>query len=250
MSDVPFYVLDVPVEGPSCDEVLDHVKKAKNPVWIVTLNPEMLVAAARRPEYKKTLQQADLRTIDGFGLWMFVRRHRPSVHRVTGVELSERFMQQAQQEGWKVGCFGGVPGTARQLREVLAKRFPGVSVHVEEAGYVDQNGVGDGASEEALHRTTLFAPDVLFVALGGGGTKQERWILQNMAQFPRLRAIMGIGGTFDYWMGRMKRAPSWMQKRGLEWLWRLCMQPSRVLRIWNAVIVFPWLVLKERSKKK
>ncbi len=243
MFDPVSHVFTIPVEGLSSEAVLRAVEETKQPLWIVTLNPEMLVASVRDASYARTLQQADIRTIDGFGLWALLRFRGLHVPRVPGVELAAQLLLLAQERGWKVGCFGGHPGTGEALRQTLMTRYPGLSLLVEEAGRIDQGGGADEASEEALHRLTLFGPDILLVALGGG-TKQESWIAKRIQHIPQLRVAIGVGGTFDYWTGRIRRAPRWMQRIGFEWLWRLCMEPTRIRRIWNALVVFPWLVLR------
>jgi len=79
---------------------------------------------------------------------------------------------------------------------------------------------------------------VLLVAFGHG--KQEKWIWQFKKQLPTVRLFMGVGGTFDFLAGRVRRAPKFIQKIGLEWLWRLFRQPWRARRVWTATVVFLW----------
>jgi N-acetylglucosaminyldiphosphoundecaprenol N-acetyl-beta-D-mannosaminyltransferase len=107
---------------------------------------------------------------------------------------------------------------------------------------VNADGTSDEKTEDAMTRITLFAPEILLV--GFGHPKQERWIANNLHQFPSVKIVVGVGGTFDVWAGRIFRAPKWLRALGLEWLWRLMQEPKRFRRIWNAVIVFPyaWLV--------
>jgi N-acetylglucosaminyldiphosphoundecaprenol N-acetyl-beta-D-mannosaminyltransferase len=83
----------------------------------------------------------------------------------------------------------------------------------------------------------MASPDILFVALGA--PKQERWIFENLNKLESVKLAMGVGGAFDFLSGKTKRAPLWMRKIGLEWFWRLIIEPRRVKRIIDAVIVFP-----------
>ena len=89
-------------------------------------------------------------------------------------------------------------------------------------------------------------PDVLFVALGQ--VKQEKWIIKNLPKLPSVCLAMGVGGSFDYISKIIPRAPKFARILGLEWLVRLILQPKRIKRIWNAVAVFMWLVVKNKVK--
>ena len=90
-------------------------------------------------------------------------------------------------------------------------------------------------------------PDILFVAYGS--PHQEFWIHRNLFKLNSVKVAIGVGGTFDFYAGKRKRAPKWMQKIGLEWLWRLTGEPKRLSRIWNATFVFARLVAKEKIKE-
>ena len=79
-----------------------------------------------------------------------------------------------------------------------------------------------------------------------GAPKQEKWIAENLKKMPDVKLAIGVGGSFDFISGKVQRAPEFMRTLGFEWLWRLIIQPWRIKRIFNAVVVFPWLVLKSR----
>ena len=87
------------------------------------------------------------------------------------------------------------------------------------------------------------------VLVAYGMKKQEMWI-QKFAQKNNILLSVGVGGTFDFWSGKIPRAPQIMQKMGLEWVWRLAAEPGRILRIFRATIVFPYLCLREKFAKK
>ena len=234
-------VFGVTVHGESLDVMMSRVMLAisgQQTTWIVTANPEILLAAKRDPSYAIILEQADQCCVDGIGLRFGLRALGRPVVRVTGVTLAERLIQEAATHHWKVGFLGGAPGVAEQVQQMWQARFPGLATVAEEGGVIHEDGTGDQASEEALHRLVLAAPDILLVAFGGG-QKQERWIAKQIASFPALKVIAGVGGTFDFWTGRIKRAPMLLQKVGFEWLWRLIQEPRRIGRILRATMVFP-----------
>jgi len=139
---------------------------------------------------------------------------------------------------------GGGSGIAEQAAEALKKKISGLSVTAEQGGQVEMNGQDDDVGEEARHRLTLFAPQILLVAFGH--PKQERWIARHLVEFPSVKIVIGIGGAFDFWADTIKRAPFVIRRVGLEWLWRLILEPRRWKRIWNAVIVFPIFFIFDR----
>lgn len=209
--------------------------------WIVTANPEILLYAHRHPEYRETIKKADQRTADGFGLWAVLRLKGQKAERVTGVDLSERLLQRAWDENLKVGLFGGENGEAKIAAEHIKNGYPELQILAEQGGRVEKDGEQDAATDEALQRMMQFGPQVLLIAMGH--PRQEMWIAKHRADFPEAKTIVGVGGTFNFWAGKSKRAPMIMQKTGLEWLWRLMTEPRRWKRIFEAVFVFPFVVL-------
>lgn len=215
--------------------------------WVVTANPEILLAARKNPLYKQALIEADIRTADGFGLYFFERYLlRRKIERITGVELSKMLVELAHRKNWKLGLLGAAipfPGTAEKVKKILEGRYPGLRIHAEDGGVVGSSGEDDEAGDEAVHRLRMFQPDILLVAFGH--PKQELWIRKHIHDFPGLKAIVGVGGTLDFWAGNVKRAPAFLRKLGLEWAWRLAMEPKRARRILKAVVVFPILALSD-----
>lgn len=239
-------VFGVPVDGRALPEALTAVKTTEKPLWIVTANPEILLFAKRHETYRSTLKQSDMVLVDGFGLWLMLRLFEKKTTRVTGVECAEGLLQLAQQENWRVALFGGSPGSAEGSLADIKRAYPNLNIVAEQAGTISSMGENDPATDEACLRLTFFDPQVLLVALGH--PKQEEWIKAHIQEFPNLKAIVGVGGTFDFWSGKIKRAPGWMRSLGLEWLWRLIQEPKRIKRILNAVIVFPIAFIQDRLK--
>ncbi|MEN9558507.1 MAG: hypothetical protein RL141_876 [Candidatus Parcubacteria bacterium] len=236
----PFSCFGISIEGVSLDDVL-----AQHPRWIVTANPEILLAAKRDPAYAAALQKADLRVADGIGLVLIARLFGHTLHRVTGVDLAEAIIRDAAAQEEKIALIGGGEGTAEHALTALTQRHPnlhGIALH---GGNITNDGVGDTANDEAMHRLILEAPDVILVAFGH--PKQERWIANNLPNLPSVKTIIGIGGAIDYWAGNLPRAPRWMQSLGLEWLFRLFHEPTRWKRIWHAVVVFPLMTFLRKD---
>ncbi len=239
-------IFGVTIEGITLDEVIDRIKRATHCVWIVTANPEILLEAHRDPRYAHTLEQADIRTVDGVGLAMVGRCFGSRWARVTGVELGERLIAYAAKEGLRIGLIGGAHAVAQAVAAHWYRIYPNLILTFEEGGRIKSDGIDDEAGEESRHRLTLFAPDILLVAFGH--PKQERWIARYLADLPQLKIVMGVGGSFDYWAGSARRAPLFFQRAGFEWLWRLCAQPSRIRRIFRAVVLFPVLAIADRYR--
>ena len=220
-------ILGVKIDNLDMEEILERVEdflKHAQQRYLVTSNPEFLVKAQKDEEFRKILNQADLSIPDGVGL-VFASRFlgQPIKERVAGVDLMERICQRATQANWSVLLVGAEPGVAEKAIENLKSRYPGLKV-----------------SEDK--------PVILFVALGA--PKQEKWIVENLRQIPSVKLALGVGGAFDFISGRVRRAPKLVQRMNMEWFWRFSRQPWRVKRMYDALIRFPWLVVKSRYRCK
>ena len=136
----------------------------------------------------------------------------------------------------KVFLLGGFNGAGKKIKEI----YPDTVIGTYEGS---PNQEYDEKTIEIINKAK---PNILFVAYGNPASKQEKWIARNLSRLPSVKVAMGVGGSFDFLSGQIKRAPKRMQKIGLEWLYRLVRQPKRFKRIWNAVIVFSLLILKEK----
>ncbi len=225
--------------------VFDVISHAQKPLWFVTANPEILLEARRNPLYHQALLQADARLVDGFGLWCALRLQGECPSRLTGVDLAEEMIRFSIQKQWKMVLLGGA--STHAAGEAMRKRYPDARIDAEEAGTIGVDGTTDERTDEAMSRITLLAPDVLLI--GFGHPKQEQWIARHLHEFPSVKVVIGVGGTFDVWSGRIQRAPQWMRTLGLEWSWRVIREPSRIGRIFHAIIVFPWVWMLDKIRK-
>lgn len=218
-------------------ELVDAMIRSGRPHQICTINPEFIVEARRNPAFAAVLAGADLRTPDGFGLLLAARYlGSPLRGRVTGVELAERLAALSAARGYSIFFLGAAPGVAEAAAAALAARHPGIRVAGCFAG-------SPHPRHEPFLRQLLGAarPDILLVAYGH--PRQDLWIARNQP-FVRAPAAIGVGGAFDYLAGRVPRAPAWLRRLGLEWLYRLARQPARWRRIVDAVPRFTWEVLR------
>jgi len=240
-------ILGVPFDNKKNSEVLELIlhklSGTARHFFIATPNPEMLLEARKNHEFKKILQQTDLNIPDGFGIMLASKIVKtPLAERVTGTDLMQAICHRAP-EGTKIFLLGAAPGIAEKTKETLEKKFP----HIKIVG----THSGSPAPEEDQHILQLMnqsGAELLFVAFGA--PKQEMWIARNLPHLTHIKIAMGVGGAFDFISGNVKRAPNWMRKIGLEWLYRLIKQPSRIGRIFNATIKFPIIFLFSLFKKR
>ncbi len=246
-------ILGVPVDAVMRTEALEKVRAAfvaKNkPYFVVTPNPEFVVLAQKDKEFMDVLNQADLAIPDGIGLlWAAKLQGQSLPERVAGSDLTVDVCRWAAEEGKTAYLLGGVPGMAEKAAVTLEKMFPGLKiVGIDQGGRLywnDRAGEWQFDDQEAIKCLIEAKPDILLAGLPFG--RQEKWLLQAKRQMPWLGLMMGVGGTFEFLGGKISRAPLWLRRIGLEWLWRLVLQPSRWRRIVRAVIVFPLLVIRAK----
>ncbi|GAB4242210.1 MAG: hypothetical protein Kow00129_00530 [Thermoleophilia bacterium] len=208
-----------------------------NKQFVVAQNPEKVMRALEDEELSEIMEQkATLLIPDGTGLVLAARvLGLAKMVRVTGVGLFDELLRAADQGRKRVFLFGAAPGVPEKVREELARRYPGIEVCGCRHGYeVD--------TEAVVEQISAVRPDYLFVALGS--PRQEKWIAENLDRL-QVGLAMGVGGSFDVLAGEVKRAPAWTQRLGLEWLYRLVTQPSRLRRQAN-LPRFAARVLRER----
>lgn len=203
--------------------------------YIVLPYADFLVQAQKDEEFRKILNEADLSLSDGVGPVLASRLvgKEKLRGRVMGVDLvwalADKF---SATHGFFL--FGGKEGVARGAADRIAVKYPSARIIGTLNGYV--------SDDEAVAAINNSGAEILLVALGM--PKQEKWIYNNLKKLPAVKLAIGVGGSFDFISGRVRRAPRFVQAVGLEWLWRLILQPSQWRKTWRSAVVFSWLVLK------
>ncbi len=210
-------------------EKVRHFLRDERLHMIATVNPEFLMAARKDAEFRRILNHTDLNVADGTGVQLALRLLRGErCERITGVDLTWAMAGFAAAEGRSMFLLGAAPGVASAAADRLREFCPGLRIAGCYAGSPDESGIVD--------RVNAARPDILLVAFGA--PRQEKFIARH-AERLCARVAMGVGGTFDFIAGVIPRAPVWMRRCGLEWLYRLAKQPARWKRILNAVLLFP-----------
>ena len=240
-------VLGVKVDCTHLDGVLKKVDSwitdSRGKKYIVTPNPEMIVQAQKDEKFKQALNGADIAITDGVGLvwalrWIN-RGQKRRIKRITGIKVMESLCRMADRKNWKVFLLGGGLGVAVQASVKLKQAYQNLQI----MGWAGSQNIEKAEKEEKrklIKKINEYKPDLLFVAYGHG--RQEKWIAENLGRL-NVKVAMGIGGAFDYIVKPRLRAPKLMREMGLEWLWRLIMQPWRIKRQ-LALMKFVWLMLR------
>lgn len=234
-------ILGSPVDVLTMQSAVDEIARRieiKQTSQVVTANAEILYAALRDPRLFLALHDAGLVTADGMGTVLASRLlGQPLPERVAGYDLMHELADQGQRAGWRFFLLGAKQEVVHAAATQLQQLYPGMII----AGYRD----GYFTPEQlplVLHSIKESKSDILLVAMGA--PKQDLWLHQHLVASGAAVGI-GIGGSFDILAGTAERAPLWMQRAGLEWLFRLWRQPARLLRM-MALPKFVWAVLWQR----
>ena len=191
--------------------------------YICVANVHTTVTAYQDESYRAVQNGSVMVLPDGGPLSKYSRAHGfPQAQRVTGPDLMREVLAKSAETGWTHYFYGSTPETLEKLGKVLAERYPGAKV----VGMYSPpfRALTPQEDEEDVARINAAAPD--FVWVGLGAPKQERWMA---AHAGRVHALMlGVGAAFDYEAGNIQRAPGWMQRHNLEWLYRLLQDPARL----------------------
>ncbi len=239
------YVLGLPVDTVSLEEaaawVLSAVKRGRRTGetanLVVTLNPEIAVMSRSDHALGKAIRRADLSVADGVGITWAARRQGVELKgRVPGVDLVSRVLELGGPE-LQVFLLGGKPGVAEAAARAVTERF-GTRVLGVHHGYFRR----PGEVEEVCAAVRESGAPLLLAGLGEG---QERFLNEHEDDLGAT-VMIGVGGTLDVLAGKVKRMPRWTTKLGVEWLFRVVLDPRRwrrIPRLWR----FVWLVMQRRS---
>jgi N-acetylglucosaminyldiphosphoundecaprenol N-acetyl-beta-D-mannosaminyltransferase len=271
-------ILGIPLDnltmGESIERIFSMIEaygKDKRPRLVATVNVDFVVntlawrlSRSRHPELMEILRYADLVTADGMPLVVLSRLlGSPLKERVTGADLVPRLAKEAGERGKSIYCLGGRNGVGLKAASLLQEKYPKLIIAGIDAPFVHIEGQGladaDQEDRTIVERINKAGPDILLIAFGN--PKQEIWFNRNRNRL-RVPVSIGIGGTFEFIAGSVRRAPAWMQKAGIEWLFRISQDPWRLwkryfvgffkfgLMVWPAVLYYRYRSLHYRLFQK
>lgn len=236
-------VLGVAFDNVTLGEAVDRAMallEQEGPHMAATPNPEIVQCAQKDRELSAILAGADLVLPDGIGIIQAARiLGRPLKGRVPGIDFAAALMGRMAETGRRLFLLGAAPGVAEQAAANLQAAHPGLVVCGVHDGYFQEDG-------PVIQKIRDARADVVFVCLGF--PKQEKWIAAHGAQ-TGARLLIGLGGSLDVFAGKVERAPEQFQKLGLEWLYRLAKQPSRIGRM-ARLPLFPLSAAWARARGK
>jgi len=234
-------VLGVRVDCFDMRAALDRIEElvgAGGTHLVATVNPEFVMRARRDPQFARVLESADICLADGTGVVWAARRQGCELSTaVTGVDLIPPLAAICAKRGFRLFLLGAESGVAAELAARLRAQHPELDV----AAHSGSPAPSD--DEETVTLVRAHRAQVLLVAFGA--PRQELWI-DRLKDRLGVAVGIGVGGAFDYLTGRVPRAPVWMRRTGLEWLYRLAHQPWRVRRM----AVLPAYAIKVLSAGK
>jgi N-acetylglucosaminyldiphosphoundecaprenol N-acetyl-beta-D-mannosaminyltransferase len=215
---------------------LEEFIRSGEPHMVVTADSSAIVIAAADEEFRRIVNSADLVTADSAGiLWAARRLGCPLPERVSGVDLADQLCALCARSGHSVFLYGAAPSVAEAAAANLQARYPGLRIAGMAHGFLN-----DAEQQRLMETIHAARPQVLLVAMGI--PRQEKWIYRNLARLG-VPVAMGVGGSFDVFAGRVRRAPVWMQRRGLEWIYRLLSNPRKIAKV-ATLPRFVWMVLR------
>ncbi|MGN1299125.1 MAG: WecB/TagA/CpsF family glycosyltransferase [Candidatus Scatovivens sp.] len=209
---------------------------------IVAPNTEFVMCAQKDKEFFEILKTAELATPDSIGIILGAKlQNKRFKQRIPGQAYFREVLRMAELEGWSIYILGGTEQVIDKAVINIKKDFPKVNIIGYHEGYFIKD-----SEEDVIEEINKLKPNVLFVAMGA--PKQEKWIFKNR-NILKVDVAAGQGGTLDYEAGNIKRAPKFIQKIGMEWLWRLILQPSRIIRM-RVLPIFLIKILFKKDKSK
>lgn len=207
--------------------------------FIVNINPEIAVTNYKNEELKTKLNKQKYQIPDGSGIvWAIKKKYKKECQRITGIDLMQKLCEKSQEYSSNIYLYGSAEGIADKAKIELKKSFPNIHIVGTSNGYE--------YTEDVVKKIEKMPIDILFVGIGS--PKQEEFILKYKDRLKNIKILMPVGGSFDVIGKSKKRAPKWMQKYNIEWLYRLFQEPKRIFRQFK-LIKFVYLVFKEKTTK-
>ena len=190
--------------------------------YVVTPNPEFILAAEKDESFRAVINAADLVIPDGIGVIYSAKiLGTPLSERVPGIEFSAKMLEKLDEMGGRLFLLGAKPGVAEKAGENICAQYPNIVLCGTQDGYFKDE-------EEVILKVAAAKPDLIFVCLGA--PKQEKWMAR-WGQHTGAKMAIGLGGCLDVYAGNVERAPEAWQKLGMEWAYRLKKEPKRITRM-------------------
>lgn len=236
MEDIKLY--GVKIDNVTMEEAIYRsLRTTGEPCVVFTPNALMLERARKDAKLAELLNRASLSLPDGAGVLRAAERMgTPLCERVAGIDFGAELLFRAERAGLRVFLLGGDENVAEKASENLLKKHPRLCICGTTWGYF--NKIGE-ENTRVLSYIRACRPHILFVCMGF--PIQERWVVENLHHLTDIRVIACLGGSLDVWAGNIRRAPVWMSRAGLEWLWRMLCQPKRLAAL-PEILSFLWHV--------
>lgn len=236
-------ILGVKIAAVNMQQTLDYIKENKSSLsgkYICVSNVHTTVMSYENPEYLKIQNHAELALPDGKPLSVVCRkRGYKNAERVTGPDLMGEIFAISKEHGYRHYFYGSTEETLKKLREKLEKKYPGINICGMYAPPF--RPLSEVEDQKIMEMINASKPD--FVWIGLGAPKQEQWMAEHKGKVKGL--MLGVGAGFDYYAENIKRAPGWMQRFSLEWLYRLLQEPKRLFKRYLVTNTkFLWLIAR------
>ena len=241
--DKRFYAMSTPMDVLTMKEtlfIIDEAIKSNKQIQHVVINAAKVVDLNKNPSLKKVIDECDIVNIDGQAVvWAARFLGIPVSERVAGIDLMENLVELAAQKGYGIYFLGAKEEVLKKVIQNYQEKYKGIKI----SGY--RNGYFKSEEEELIAlEISKMETKILFVAIS---SPKKEFFLNKYKGVMNVPFVMGVGGSFDVVAGEVKRAPLWMQKYGLEWLFRFLQEPRRM---WKRYILgnieFIWIVLREK----
>ena len=247
MNSARIHIMGCPIDRLTMEEtiiIIEHYIKDRRMCQHVVVNAAKIVDLRQDPHLRDIIVACDIINADGMPIvWASRILGNPLPCRVAGVDLFQELVRVCAQKGYRPFFFGAREEVVKKVVEVFTKRYHNLVIAGYRNGYYSEDQ--EAAIAEQIRNSNA---DMLFV---GFSSPQKEKFLNTWMPAMQVPFCMGVGGSFDIVAGRTKRAPTWMQNTGLEWLYRLVQEPGRMWKRYATTNpVFIWMVLSEFLKQK
>ena len=235
-------ILEAYIDDLGVDDVLKLIEKfikQDKPHRLITANSLMVNRISKDSKLKEAFDKADLVVADSIGIvWASKFLGYSSLPRIPGIDLMDGICALSMSKGYKIYLLGSYKGIVEKAAKNLLKKFPSLNIVGTHHGYF----LRSLEEKKIIQDIKKAHPDILFVGINV--PEQEKWIKKHQDEL-NVPLCMGIGGSFDVISSRLKRAPLWIRRIGLEWIYRFILQPWRIVRICN-LPVFAYKVIQQK----